>query len=161
SEGDAALPARGMGQIPAQVAAHLPDGAVRLGAAVESLHENEVRLASGETLKARAIVVAADGPSAAHLVGEAEPASRSVSCFYSEAPEPPLADPMIVLNGDGAGPVNNLAVLSQVAPSYAPPGRTLLAASVLGTQQLTEQQLSGFITAQMKQWFGPVVRSWR
>ena len=30
---------------------------------------------------------------------------------------------MIVLNGDGIGPVNNLAVVSNVAPSYAPEGR--------------------------------------
>ena len=29
----------------------------------------------------------------------------------------------LVLNGDGAGPVNNFAVISQVALSYAPPGK--------------------------------------
>jgi phytoene dehydrogenase-like protein len=161
SEGDAAVPARGMGQIPAQIASHLPADSIRLGANVEALHENEVSLAAGERLRARAIVVAADGPRAAHLVGEAEPASRSVTCFYYAADQPPLSDPTIVLNGDGAGPVNNFAVISQVAPSYAPPGKSLVSVSVLGTQQLTEQQLGGFIIAQMKQWFGPAARSWR
>jgi phytoene dehydrogenase-like protein len=161
SEGDTAVPARGMGQIPAQIASHLPPDSIRLGAHVEALHENEVSLAAGERLRARAIVVAADGPGAAHLVGEAEPASRSVTCFYYSADEPPLPEPMIVLNGDGAGPVNNFAVISQVAPSYAPPGKSLVSASVLGTQQLTEQQLGGFIIAQMQQWFGRAVRSWR
>jgi len=161
TEGDAAVPARGMGEIPAQIASHLPADSIRLGAHVEALHETEVRLGSGEQLRARAIVVAADGPRAAHLVGEAEPASRSVTCFYYAADEPPLPHPMIVLNGDGAGPVNNFAAMSQVAPTYAPPGKSLVSVSVLGTQQLTVQQLGGFITAQMKQWFGPVVSSWR
>ena len=161
SEGDTAVPARGMGAIPAQLAANLPADSVRLNTHAESLHENELTLAGGEALRARAIVVAADGPAAAHLVGEAEPASRSVTCFYYSADEPPVALPMLVLNGDGAGPVNNFAVMSQVAPSYAPAGKSLVSVAVLGTQELTEQQLGGFIIAQMKSWFGPVARSWR
>lgn len=160
SEGDAAVPARGMGAISAQIASHLPGDSIRLSAHAESLHENQLILTGGETLTARAIVVAAEGPSAAHLVGEAEPASRSVTCFYYSADEPPVPHPAIVLNGDGAGPVNNFAVISQIAPSYAPAGKSLIAASVLGMQQLTEQQLGGFIIAQMKNWFGPVARSW-
>jgi len=106
-------------------------------------------------------VVATDGPSAAHLVGEAEPASRSVSCFYYAAEEPPIPRPMLTLNGDGAGPVNNFAVMTQVSPSYAPAGKQLISVSVLGTQELTEAQLSGFVIAQMKNWFGVVARSWR
>lgn len=161
SEGDIAVPAAGMGAIPAQIASHLPENSIRFNTHAESLHENELTLAGGESLTARAIVVAADGPSAAHLVGEAEPASRSVTCFYYSADEPPVPEPMLVLNGDGAGPANNFAVVSQVAPTYAPAGKSLISVSVLGTQQLTEQQLGGFIIAQMKNWFGPVARSWQ
>ncbi len=161
SEGDTAVPARGMGAIPSQIAAKFPANAIRLNANVESLHENEITLQGGETLQARAIVIAADGPAAAHLVGEAEPASRSVTCFYYAAEEPPVSHPMLVLNGDGAGPVNNFAVMTQLAPSYAPQGQHLISVSVLGIQQLTDVQLGGFIIAQMKNWFGPVARSWR
>jgi phytoene dehydrogenase-like protein len=161
SEGDTAVPAGGMGAIPAQLAAKLPNDCLRLNAKVESLHENEVTLHDGETLHARAIVVAADGPSAAHLVGEAEPASRSVTCFYYAADDSPIPQPMLVLNGDGAGPVNNFTVMTQVAPSYAPAGKHLISISVLGIQALTDVQLGGFIIAQMKSWFGPVARSWR
>jgi phytoene dehydrogenase-like protein len=161
AEGDIAVPSRGMGAIPAQLASHLPEDSIRLNTHADSLHENELTLSGDETLSARAIVVAADGPSAAHLVGEAEPASRSVTCFYYSADEPPVSQPMLILNGDGAGPVNNFAVISQVAPSYAPAGKSLVSVSVLGTQALTEQQLGGFIIAQMKNWFGPVARTWR
>lgn len=112
-------------------------------------------------MRARAIVVATDGPAAAHLVGEAEPLSRSVSCFYFSAEESPVPHPMLVLNGDGAGPVNNFTVLTEVAPSYAPQGKSLISVSVLGIQDLTDAQLGGFIIAQMKNWFGIVARSWR
>ncbi len=161
AEGNTSVPARGMGAIPAQIASKLPSDAIRLNTRVESLHENEITLPGGETLRARAIVVAADGPSAAHLVGEAEPASRSVTCFYYAAEETPVPWPMLVLNGDGAGPVNNFAVMSEVAPSYAPVAKHLVSVTVLGMQELTEAQLGGFIIAQMKNWFGNVARSWR
>jgi phytoene dehydrogenase-like protein len=161
SEGNTSIPARGMGAIPAQLAAKLPADTVRLNARVESLHENEITLTGGEALRARAIVVATESTSAAHLVGEAEPASRSVTCFYYNAEESPVPHPMLVINGDGAGPVNNFSVLTQIAPSYAPAGRHLISVSVLGTQELTDAQLGGFIIAQMKNWFGPVARAWK
>src|SRR5271154_327170 len=125
AEGDTAVPARGMGAIAEELAEKLPQGGVRLNACVDALHGNELTLAGGEKLQARAIVVAAEGPAAAHLVGEVEPASRSVSCFYYEAEEAPVAQPMLVLNGDGSGPVNNFAVMSNVAASYAPAGKNL------------------------------------
>src|SRR5262249_56853604 len=98
---------------------------------------------------------------AAHLVGEAEPASRSVTCFYFAAESAPVPHPMLLLNGDGAGPVNNLAVMSQIAPTYAPAGQSLVSISVLGTHELTDQQLGGFVIAQMKNWFGDIARSWK
>ncbi len=161
SEGDTALPAGGMGAIPAQLAEKFSLDAIRLNAHVDALHENELTLAGGETLRAKAIVVAAEGPAAANLIGEVEPASRSVTCFYYAAEEAPVAQPMLLLNGDGAGPVNNFVVLSQVAPTYAPAGKHLISVTVLGTQQLTEAQLGGFIIAQMKNWFGNVARSWQ
>jgi phytoene dehydrogenase-like protein len=161
SEGDTALPAKGMGTIAGQLAEKFPVHALRLNTRVEALHENELELAGGETLRARAIVIAAEGPSAAHLVGEVEPASRSVTCFYFAADEPPIGEPMLVLNGDGAGPVNNFAVISNVAPGYAPAGKHLVSTTVLGTHQLTDAQLGGFIIAQMKNWFGKVASGWR
>jgi phytoene dehydrogenase-like protein len=161
AEGDAAVPSQGMGAIPAQIAEKLPGGTVQLHTRVEELHENEVKLAGGEIVRARAIVVATDGPSAAHLIGEVEPASRSVTCFYYAAEEAPVKEPMLVLNGDGAGPVNNLAVISNVAPSYAPAGNHLVSITVLGTHKLTEAQLSGFVIAQMKNWFGKVASTWK
>ena len=161
SEGDASLPARGMGAIPAQLAEKFPGDAIQLNSRLEALHENELTLAGGETLRARATVIAADGPAAAHLVGEVEPASRSVTCFYFAADEAPVVEPILVLNGDGAGPINNFAVVSRIAPAYAPTGKHLISVSVLGIHQLTDAQLGGFIIAQMKNLFGKAASAWQ
>src|SRR5260370_11960286 len=147
SEGDASLPAGGMGAIPTQLSEKFPAATVRLNTRVEALHENELNLAGGETLRARATVIAAEGPSAAHLVGEVEPASRSVTCFYFAADESPVAEPILLLNGDGAGPINNFAVVSLVAPTYAPAGKHLVSVSVFGIQQLTSARFAGCATA--------------
>ncbi len=161
SEGSTCIPSRGMGALATQLAEKLPAGSIRLNAKVDALHEDELALAGGESIRARAVVIAADGPSAAHLVGEVEPASRSVTCFYYSADEPPVPMPILVLNGDGAGPVNNFCVISQVAPSYAPYRKHLVSVTVLGTQALTDVQLGGFVIAQMKNWFGKVVCTWQ
>jgi phytoene dehydrogenase-like protein len=160
-EGSACVPSHGMGAIPIQLAEKLPSGSVRLNSPVQALHRNGLQLAGGESIRARAVVIAADGPSAAHLAGEVEPASRSVTCFYYSAEESPVPFPIVVLNGDGGGPVNNFCVLSQVAPSYAPKGKHLISATVLGTQALTDMQLGGFVIAQMKNWFGKVASTWQ
>jgi len=156
------VPARGMGAIPEQLAANLPAGAIRLHTYVDSLLSNTLTLAENEKLTPRAVVVAADGPSAAKLLGEIPLApSRSVSCFYYSTETPPVAEPILILAGTRGGTVNNLCVMNTVAPNYAPPGQHLISVSVLGDFPLTDQQLGGFIIADLKGWFGPVVRSWK
>ncbi len=163
AEGDVALPAAGMGAIPEQMAGRLPEGAVRLGARVAGVTPREARLESGETVAAEAVVVATEGPEAARLLGLAPPGSRPVTCLYFAAEKPPVEEPILVLDGDGAGPVNNLCFPSQVSRSYAPAGATLVSASVVGGagSDADEDALEIAVRAQMEAWFGPQVRGWR
>ncbi len=162
STGPVSVPAKGMGAIPAQIASKLPPNALRVNSPVEKIEQGKVTVAGGEEIEARAIVVATDGPTAAKLVNSIKPvASRSVSCFYYSADEPPVSEPILVLAGARGGTVNNLAVMNRVAPGYAPEGKSLVSVSVLGNPALTEEQLSGFVIADLKGWFGPVVRSWK
>jgi phytoene dehydrogenase-like protein len=120
SMGDTALPSRGMGAIPDQIAARLPAGTVRTEARVESVQEDGVTLKSGEKIKAHAVVVATEGPEAARLLGDKEkPGSRSVTCLYFETDDPPLSEPLLVLNGEGKGLINSLCCPSSVVPNYA------------------------------------------
>jgi phytoene dehydrogenase-like protein len=162
SEGEAVLPAAGMQAIPHQLAASLPKATLRFGATVESVASSEAVLAGGERIAATAVVVAADGPEAARLTGAVEaPAGRSVTTLHYAAERSPVGEPVLVLNGEGRGPVNDLCVPSDVAPSYAPPGAALVSATVLGVPPLTDEALDGAVRGQLRDWFGAQVDGWR
>jgi phytoene dehydrogenase-like protein len=131
--GDVAVPAGGMGDIAAQLAGRLPAGAVRLGAAVERVSGSEVGV-DGQSLSAAEVVVATDVSTAAELVeGVEDPGWAGVTTAWFSAERAPTTARTIVLNGTGEGLVNNLAVLSNVAPAYAPVGHDVLAVSFPGT----------------------------
>jgi len=161
ARGPIVVPADGMGAIPAQIASELPPGCVRLHAPVAGVEPGAVVLEGGERVAARAVVVATDGRVAAGLV-PALPTPRTCAqtCLYFTAPEPPVREPILVLDGEGAGPVNNLAVMSEVAPSYAPAGRALIAASVVGDPPESDAALAVRAQAQLRGWFGATVESW-
>ncbi|MEU7788022.1 NAD(P)/FAD-dependent oxidoreductase [Amycolatopsis sp. NPDC049159] len=125
------LPAEGMGALPRQLAARLPAGSVRTGTPVDRIGPGEVRTAGGDVWTARAIVVATDGTTASRLVdGVAEPLWNGVTTWYFAPDRRPSHEPVIMVDARG-GPVVNTAVLSEVCPSYAPPGGALVSASTL------------------------------
>jgi len=162
SLGDTALPSAGMESIPEQIAARLPAGSVRTEARVASIQDDGVTLAGGEQIRAQAVVVATEGPEAARLLGDATiPGSRSASCIYYSADEPPVSEPVLILNGDRRGPVNSLCSPSSVASGYAPKGRSLISVSVLGNPDQNDQQLETSVRTQLREWFGPRVGNWQ
>ena len=162
SLGDTALPSAGMESIPEQIAARLPAGSVRTESRVASIQDDGVTLAGGEQIRAQAVVVATEGPEAARLLGDATiPGSRSASCIYYSADEPPVSEPVLILNGDRRGPVNSLCSPSSVASGYAPKGRSLISVSVLGNPDQNDQQLETSVRTQLREWFGPRVGNWR
>jgi len=162
SMGDTALPSGGMGAIPDQIAARLPEGTVRTEARVESIQEDGVTLRSGEKIKAQAVILATEGPEAARLLGDREkPGSRSVTCVYFETDDPPFLEPLLVLNGEGKGLINSLCFPSNVASNHAPQGRSLVSVTIIGNPDQGDQQLESAVRAQLKEWFGPRAEGWR
>jgi phytoene dehydrogenase-like protein len=159
--GPVVVPAAGMGAIGAQLAAGLPAGTVETERRVERVAPGRVDLVDGSTVAADAVVVATEGPAAAGLLGGAvpDPGSRAVACLWYAADEPPTSSRAIVLDGERRGPVNNLAVMSNVAPAYAPPGRTLIAASVLEVTA-TDAEIDAAARRQLTAWGGGVA-AWR
>ena len=86
--------------------------------------------------------------------------ANSVTCLYFAADQPPLEEPILVLNGEGQGPINNLCVPSSVAPDCAPEGQHLVSVSVL-TPSAREEEVEASVRRQAEAWFGPPVRDWR
>ena len=161
-QGSATVPAQGMGEIPKQLAALLPDGSIQLNQAVQAVGIDSITLESGERIQGCATVVATDGSAAHALLPELEgpaPEWRSVTTLYFAADRSPIREAIICLNGSGSGTVNNVCVISDAAPCYAPEGQSLLSVSVLGlveADDLVEQ-----VRSELLEWFGPEVSSWR
>lgn len=132
--GTLCLPADGIGAVPAQLAAGLPDGVLRLETPVAGVTASGVLLADGRELPAGSVVVATEAAAAARLLpGLPLPEGRTVTTYYHAVASSPLAEPTLVV--DGAGTVLNTCVLTEVAPTYAPPGTALVSSSVLGADR--------------------------
>jgi phytoene dehydrogenase-like protein len=160
--GVAALPSRGIGAIPHQMADRLPADSIRLNTRVQTTGPSGVTLESGESIRGDAIVIAVSGPEAQRLLRtETAVEGESVTCVYFDAPSPPVNEPILVLNGTGVGPVNNLCVPSNVSSQYAPDGRALISASVLGCPAIKDEELVSQIQDQLNGWFGDQVQTWR
>jgi phytoene dehydrogenase-like protein len=175
--GDTVVPAEGMQQIPLQLAAGLAAGTLRTNARVANIVRNgdafAVELKDGQTLEARAAVLAVAGNEGNDLLrgvgGWSVPEVRGwnqTTAFCYAATRAPVKEPIILLNGEGpcAGPVNNVAVMSAVSPQYAPPGAHLVVASVVGQAPTGDAglvKLEEAVRTHLGKWFGPMVTSWR
>ncbi len=160
--GDSCVPAAGMGAIPRQVAASSPPEAIRMNCRVVQVADDSVLLAGGERIAARAVVIAAEGDEAARLLGQPAPRTpRACTCVYFAADAAPIDEALLMLDGERSGPINNLAIMSNVAASYAPAGASLLAATIIGTATESDDRLMPSIRRQLKSWFGPAVDGWR
>jgi phytoene dehydrogenase-like protein len=151
SRGETAIPAAGMGAIPAQLAAR----AARAGATIETGREVSALEAAdgggvtltvdGETITADAAIVATDPPTARNLTGvESIPtdARGCVTQYLALDRETALdGSRRLVLNPTTEGP-NQVAPLSAVAPEYAPEGWSLLSATYLGTPDADDEDLA-------------------
>lgn len=157
ADGDSAVPAAGIQAIPDQLAAKLPEGSIHLGARAASTSATSVMLDDGHEIRAAAVVVATEGPTAARLLGLAEVESKSVGAVYFAAREAPIDSKLVVLDGTGRGPVLNVAVMSNVAPTYAPDDRHLVVAALPGH---VGDNIEHDARAQLRSWWGPAVDGW-
>lgn len=153
--GEAAVPATGMKALTEQLLADLPDDAISYHQHVESVAADHV-IVDGEKIRARAVVLATDQRDAAALSTEIDDrGSVGVVTFWMAAAEPPFRRPAVVLAGS-PGPINNLAVMSQISDLYAPPDQALVAVSC-PDPSVTEPA----IRAQLTEWFGGGVEEWQ
>ncbi len=166
--GTVGLPTKGMGAITAQMAARLGP-AIRYNQTVERVEESTsqaiVTTRAGERLTAKAVVVATEGPQASLLVGQQlypspTPGRGSTTIYYDAAQ--PLPHPAILaLDATGIGPATTVADISSVAPPYAPAGRHLIAASIVGVPGIGDDDLDASVRRQLRSWYGESVDGWR
>lgn len=148
ASGAIGLPRGGMGAIPALIASTLPPSAIRLNTRVASLVPSssggqvEVRLVSHEVIEASAVILAADARESGRILGQNFPGEyNGMVQVWLECAERPLPEPMLLLNGTGKGIVNSISPSSMAQPAYAPPGRGLLGATVVGNRDEADEDL--------------------
>jgi phytoene dehydrogenase-like protein len=160
SLGSACLPAEGMRAIPQQLAEALQPDSIRLGSQVIRVQSGSVTLGTGEQLRAKAIVVAVEGRTSAKLLeGNFSSVGLGATCLYFSTTRSPIAQPILVLNGERRGPINNLCVPTDAAPSYGPGDRSLVSVTVLGIADDPNRLLLE-VRAQLHEWFGNAAKDW-
>lgn len=165
ASGRTCVPARGMGEMSAQLArlAESRGATISLNAACSSIQDTGVALGSGEQVAAHNIVLACDATSAHALLGAQgpPPAWRSTcTLWYAAERSPTKGTPILVLDGERSGPVNHLACMSDVSPGYAPAGRSLVCANTVGIPEGDDASLDHDARAQLRDWFGGRVDDW-
>lgn len=175
--GQNCLPAKGIGAVSAQLRDRLAPESIRLHSKVAKLGERgsdasrAIVLASGESIHARkSVIVACDGPEAERLLGdsmEKSPSKRAsavgTTCLYFSMDKAPTTDPILYLDGDNKGGiVNNCCFPSNVAPSYAPPGKSLASVSIIGVPAEDDDAIESRVREELSAWFGADnVSAWR
>ncbi|MGI9175200.1 MAG: FAD-dependent oxidoreductase, partial [Rhodothermales bacterium] len=166
SKGATAIPAAGMEAIPRQLAAGLPPPSIHLETRVARVEPGRVHLENGEKREARAVVVATEAPEAERLLGRSDASiqtsGRSTVNLYYSTDVPPVEDPVLVLGADPSeGPINNLVVLTNAAPSYAPPGTSLVSISVVGSPEQGDDEVERQVRRQLVTWYGAAAETWQ
>ncbi|KAG8463631.1 hypothetical protein KFE25_003904 [Diacronema lutheri] len=186
--GVAALPAKGLGEVPKQLARALPEDTVRtrtlvLGVSATSVRVAEVGAEKAEgarepddhTLESDAVVLAVDRPALAAIDGAHGAAGTdgersSTAIYFAIDGPPPIAEPILVLNGEcgrvapgaSSAVLNNVCFPSSVASSYAPAGKALASCTVVGDPAVTDAELERAVREQLGRWFGAErVAAWR
>ena len=125
-------------------------------------------------VKADKVILATEASAAYEIMDADEPArppQRSVGCiYYSLSTQPPVKDPILVLNGEKekgtlVKPINNLCFPSVVSSSYAPPGKHLCSVTILGPTMdlfrkddgaIDEEKLDAAVRSHLVKWFPEV-----
>lgn len=159
SSGDTILPAEGIQRIPEQLAAALPQGTIRFHTRVSEIVVTDgkvqgVRLTSGELIEAEKVVIATESPVAERFIKKSLPSNPvSTTCLYFAGEEQLYTQRKILLNTDPNAFVNNAVLLTNIAPTYAPPRKHLLSATILGLPEEDDELVARKAIGEMARWF--------
>jgi phytoene dehydrogenase-like protein len=137
----------------------LPRGTVRCSAQVsELLIENQqvhgVRLANGEKIEAEQVVIATSSLIAQKLLKKPLPTQAvSTVCLYFAGDERLYAERKILLNTEPDAYINNAVLLTNIAPTYAPPRKHLLSVTIAGIPEGDDELIVERCRAELAQWF--------
>lgn len=132
--GTPALPKQGMGAIVDQLSGHLKATQLRLNESAKKVEPGKVISSHGE-IQAKNIVLATDVQVTTKLLGLPSKKVHKVKTWYlianQDKTEILSGQKLLLTDANPLAPLVNSVVISNIAPSYAPRGTTLISASAI------------------------------
>ena len=163
SDGDVAVPALGMEEIPKQLVAMLPKSSIQCNTKVTAIDGSKIIIEDGTVFEANQILLATTANNLTQkFFPKQKQTSHQVTNIYFEANEAPTKKAVVILNASTQKKwVNNLTVMSNVSKSYAPKGKVLISVSYNGITTVDDTTLAENMKQELKQWYGEKVTSWK
>lgn len=159
--GDTAVPAKGMGMIPKQLAEGLTSSELLLNQKVIQVNDRSVQTAAGDNYAAKTILIATSMADLPIPFTHLHAPRNSVCNIYFSADKAPFTRPIIALNASVKKLVNNIAVMDQVSSLYAPESKSLISVSLIGDhQQEDTSDLTDRVKDELQFWY-PEAISWK
>lgn len=132
--GTPSIPTHGMRALPEQLHDALPEDCVHLDERVTEIRGTSVHTEAG-SWEAQALIVATDASAASRfLPGMPDATWNGVATWYFSTSDGAAIThglPTLAVDGAHRGPILNAVAMSHASPTYAPAGKTLVAASTL------------------------------
>jgi phytoene dehydrogenase-like protein len=157
SEADTAIPAKGMGMIPKQLAQGLTNDELFLNEKVIKISGNTVKTNTGKIYSAAKILIATEASAIPTPFEKINTQKKSVITIYFTADKPPFVKPIIALNASTKRIVNNISVVSQVSSDYAPANKTLISVSLIDYDKKDNVDMIESIQKELQQWYADAI----
>ncbi len=161
SEADTAIPAKGMGMIPMQLASSLAPEEIILNESVLSIDGNQVLTLSGKRYHADIILLATSANHLPEPFVSQNKGYKSVACMYFSADQAPYKQKLIALNANPKKLINNIAVMSNISKYYAPEGKSLISISIVeDCSSYNAAELELKVKEELQFWY-PECKDWK
>ncbi|ANS64750.1 oxidoreductase [Streptomyces lincolnensis] len=158
ARGRLCVPEGGAEVLPELLARTLPPGTLHTGVRVTSVSTTSVATAEHGEIRCRAVLLATDARTAADLLpGLRVPDFHPVTVVHHTTDEVPGTGASLLLDADRGGPVAHTAVVSEVDPTRAPAGRSLVSSTVLGRPPA---DLDTAVRTHLSRLYGTSTRRW-
>lgn len=163
SEGDAAIPALGMEEIPKQLVAMLPKNSIQYNVKVKTIEDKKIICEGGQIFETEKIIIATEATGfASQYIAKSKQKFHQVTNVYFESKEAPTKKAVVTLNASRNKKwVNNLTVMTNISKEYGRDGKILIAVSLNGIPNIDDQILAENMKEELKNWYGNKVADWK
>jgi len=140
-EGQAAIPEKGMQQIPEQLKSQLSQTEIHFNKSVKKVGWGEVTLADDTTMQADAFIIATNPAQILPQLQDQLNGFQTVTNLYFASDTNPVGEPTIALASNPEMLINNFCVMNDVSDAYSESGAYLISVSITQGHNLTEEGL--------------------